>query len=1042
MSPFGGNANTSSTFGTSPFGSASFSGGLRPGVTGAPGAAAGGGALSGSGSAWQAGTSGSQPLALGAAPSQGTGQVAFRPVPSSETTAHGTKQVLFDSIVFMSGFESKSFEELRFEDYQLGNRGQSGPGGSSAPSGTGGGSLFGNLGSSSTTNTGLFGAAKPSTGLTAPSGLFRSDAGTSGAASPFGASAISGTTFGQQQNTSAGSTGGAFGSAPSAGGFGNANATGSGTGFGIPGQNAGQSGGLFGGGVGSSATTSFGSNQAGSGTGAGNAPFGSGLFGSNANARPSPFAGAPGSTTGAFSGFGASAGSNTNQPAVSAALGTSGAFPTSGTVGAPGSGGLGFGGSRPLGTGTSFGTLNATQNTSSLSNTMPSFGGGLGGNAPGSFFGGSGSGSTQAAGLVGGGAPGTAGSFGAGGGGIGGGGGTGGQPGQAPSAQSSLPRFSLGGFGAAQANQPSGQSTGAGAAQSGTSTGGLFGTGSTTVAAGGAPAFQSGNASTPRSEQTGIFGAANQTSAKPTGDLFRFGVSSTGSNLGGTQPGGGASTSGGMFGLGGSAFRPLASPNANMGPMQPATSTGMPSGLGFGLGSGSGSGAMPAFGAATNASPQGIPFQTQPASNASSASPYGPLPTLSGAAGNISTDAERWQGTRVTSEPVLDITHASLLAPLASIPNAPVTSYRVRPRSQVRAFSYGASIGGVPLHELFDRPRAVARGRPNQTPGDSWSSVWTPGRLRQTENGKPERSIRQLIRDAAAQGQTEPTLTLADITTQEAVLASPSANLLDRDASPERTRATNVDAPGTVTPSFAADMSPIVPLRSSQGTEKRSGKESAATPGSEQTPGAHFEYHAQGPVSSGASTSDQGDRLPAWVPRLTKPGYYTKPPLAELQSLDEAALSHVSNFVLGRRHIAEIRFLEPVDLRYANLDQIVQIEPRTIILYPTRDTDAMPPKGTRTTAQQQQQQQQQQQPSRSDRWSGLPPPGQGLNRRALLRFEQVFRMDKRTGKPTNDPQAIERFRQRLQEYAEQQGARFVSYDAETGTWELLVEQFS
>jgi nuclear pore complex protein Nup98-Nup96 len=136
MSPFGGNANTSSTFGTSPFGSASFSGGLRPGVTGAPGAAAGGGALSGSGSAWQAGTSGSQPLALGAAPSQGTGQVAFRPVPSSETTAHGTKQVLFDSIVFMSGFESKSFEELRFEDYQLGNRGQSGPGLRSTPTGS------------------------------------------------------------------------------------------------------------------------------------------------------------------------------------------------------------------------------------------------------------------------------------------------------------------------------------------------------------------------------------------------------------------------------------------------------------------------------------------------------------------------------------------------------------------------------------------------------------------------------------------------------------------------------------------------------------------------------------------------------------------------------------------------------------------------------------------------------------------------------------------------------------------------------------------
>ena len=57
-------------------------------------------------------------------------------------------------------------------------------------------------------------------------------------------------------------------------------------------------------------------------------------------------------------------------------------------------------------------------------------------------------------------------------------------------------------------------------------------------------------------------------------------------------------------------------------------------------------------------------------------------------------------------------------------------------------------------------------------------------------------------------------------------------------------------------------------------------------------------------------------------------------------------------------------------------------------------------------------------------------------------MHKVFKVDKDTGRPTADAEAVERFARKLRRVTAEQGARFVSYAPETGTWRFEVEHFS
>lgn len=197
---------------------------------------------------------------FGAASAQpSTAGVGSKVAPFNVTTTqdgNSTTHIAFQSITAMPQYEAKSFEELRYEDYSVGNRGDgsatsSTPGGfgfgAPAPAPTGFGSTTGGFGAQPSQST--FGAQAPAPfGAPAPSAFGAAPApsafGGFGAPAPstgglFGAPAPAPSAFGAAPAPS----GGLFGSAPASGGglFGSAPAPAPAFGTSAP-----SSGGLFG----------------------------------------------------------------------------------------------------------------------------------------------------------------------------------------------------------------------------------------------------------------------------------------------------------------------------------------------------------------------------------------------------------------------------------------------------------------------------------------------------------------------------------------------------------------------------------------------------------------------------------------------------------------------------------------------------------------------------------------------------------------------------------------------------------------------------
>ncbi|KAI3438757.1 hypothetical protein D9Q98_001175 [Chlorella vulgaris] len=154
-------------------------------------------------------------------------------------------------------------------------------------------------------------------------------------------------------------------------------------------------------------------------------------------------------------------------------------------------------------------------------------------------------------------------------------------------------------------------------------------------------------------------------------------------------------------------------------------------------------------------------------------------------------------------------------------------------------------------------------------------------------------------------------------------------------------------------------------------------------------------------------------QLASLLPSLKQPDYHTEPSLQQLAAMareDPSSLAAVSNFSVVRRGVGSVRWLEPTDVRGLDLDTTVQLSKGSIEVYLDERLK--------------------------------PEVGQGLNKRAEVTMLRIHRLDKATGKPTTDPEAIDRFARKLKKLTADQGARFVSYDAAAGTWRFEVEHFS
>uniref|UniRef100_A0A4W5LLJ3 Nuclear pore complex protein Nup98-Nup96 n=1 Tax=Hucho hucho TaxID=62062 RepID=A0A4W5LLJ3_9TELE len=146
---------------------------------------------------------------------------------------------------------------------------------------------------------------------------------------------------------------------------------------------------------------------------------------------------------------------------------------------------------------------------------------------------------------------------------------------------------------------------------------------------------------------------------------------------------------------------------------------------------------------------------------------------------------------------------------------------------------------------------------------------------------------------------------------------------------------------------------------------------------------------------------------------LCRVGYYTIPAMDELAKMvDENGACVVENFTVGRKGYGSVFFHGEVNVTGLNLDEIVHFRRKEVIVYPDD--------------------------------KNKPAEGEGLNRRAEVTLDGVWPNDKTTCTQIKSPERLSEmnYEGRLENASRKQGARFLEYRPETGSWVFEVAHFS
>ncbi|XP_071361953.1 nuclear pore complex protein Nup98-Nup96 isoform X2 [Trachinotus anak] len=146
---------------------------------------------------------------------------------------------------------------------------------------------------------------------------------------------------------------------------------------------------------------------------------------------------------------------------------------------------------------------------------------------------------------------------------------------------------------------------------------------------------------------------------------------------------------------------------------------------------------------------------------------------------------------------------------------------------------------------------------------------------------------------------------------------------------------------------------------------------------------------------------------------LNRVGYYTIPSMEDLaEMVDENGECVVENFTVGRKSYGSIFFPGEVNVTGLNLDEIVHFRRKEVIVYPDD--------------------------------KNKPSEGEGLNRRAEVTLDGVWPNDKTTCTQIRSPERLTdmNYEGRLEKASRKQGARFLEYRPETGSWVFEVAHFS
>jgi hypothetical protein len=164
--------------------------------------------------------------------------------------------------------------------------------------------------------------------------------------------------------------------------------------------------------------------------------------------------------------------------------------------------------------------------------------------------------------------------------------------------------------------------------------------------------------------------------------------------------------------------------------------------------------------------------------------------------------------------------------------------------------------------------------------------------------------------------------------------------------------------------------------------------------------GKGFDYYQQvigSPDEAAGSASPSKKNV---APKLTKAGYSCTPSIEALQAMPAEDLAAVPEFSMTRAGVGKIEWEGAVDVRGADFDSVVIIEPKSASVYMKEEEENM-----------------------------KPPVGTKLNRSAILTLEGVFAPDDTQG-------AHERFAKKVERQTKKMGAELISFDAIMGEWKL------
>ncbi|KAK1875220.1 Nuclear pore complex protein Nup98-Nup96 [Dissostichus eleginoides] len=146
---------------------------------------------------------------------------------------------------------------------------------------------------------------------------------------------------------------------------------------------------------------------------------------------------------------------------------------------------------------------------------------------------------------------------------------------------------------------------------------------------------------------------------------------------------------------------------------------------------------------------------------------------------------------------------------------------------------------------------------------------------------------------------------------------------------------------------------------------------------------------------------------------LNRVGYYTIPSMEDLaEMVDGNGDCLVENFTVGRKGYGSIFFPGEVNASGLNLDDIVHFRRKEVIVYPDD--------------------------------KNKPAEGEGLNRKAEVTLDGVWPNDKTSCAQIRSPERLTEmnYEGRLEKASRRQGARFLEYRTETGSWVFEVAHFS